>query len=440
MAWRNLKVPVQGSGFVSSYIDTAFNDCLFLWDSVFILRFGAYARRAFDFQQTLDNFYAKQHRDGFICREVRCQDGSDQWHRSCPSGAGPNVLAWAEWLHFETTGDHDRLAKVFYPIAAYHQWTRKNRTWPDGSYWTTGLGSGMDNMTRVPHNCDVGQEHAWMTWADATFQAILSGRTLARMAEALGLPDEIEAGPEAEALAAWANENLWDTESKFYFDRNRDGALNHVKSVAGFWALLAGTAIDDRLQPFVDHLSDPMSFGRHHQVPSLAADAIGYNAEAGDYWCGAIWTPTNYMILRGLSQVGQDDLAYKIAANHVQRVLEVFTETGTFWENYAPERSAPGNPAKADFIGWSGLPPIAVLLEYIFGLRPKAVASGQLVWDIRLVDEFGVDQYPFGPKASLSVHCAARASEFDEPQVTVRSDEPIEVEVRWKGGSKIVRT
>src|SRR3712207_6555131 len=70
LAFTNLRTPVPKSGFVANFVDTAFNDCLFMWDSAFILAFGRYGRRAFDFQRTLDNLYAKQHADGFICREI----------------------------------------------------------------------------------------------------------------------------------------------------------------------------------------------------------------------------------------------------------------------------------------------------------------------------------------------------------------------------------
>lgn len=71
LAFGNLRQPEPGSGFVSNYIDTAFNDCLFMWDSAFILMFGKYANHIFPFQNTLDNLYAHQHRDGYICREIR---------------------------------------------------------------------------------------------------------------------------------------------------------------------------------------------------------------------------------------------------------------------------------------------------------------------------------------------------------------------------------
>ena len=45
LAFKNLRKPHDGSGFVSDFIDTAFNDSLFMWDSAFILMFGKYAQR-----------------------------------------------------------------------------------------------------------------------------------------------------------------------------------------------------------------------------------------------------------------------------------------------------------------------------------------------------------------------------------------------------------
>jgi hypothetical protein len=438
LAWKNLRKPQPESGFVSNYIDTAFNDCLFMWDSAFIVQFGRYGDRAFRFQNTLDNLYAKQHQDGYICREIRTVDGSDQWHRTGPFATGPNILAWAEWSFFENFGDLDRLRDVYWPLAAYHRWTRKNRTWQDGSYWTTGLGCGMDNMARVPDGIDPAKEHGWMAWADATFQGLLSAQILIKMARVLGIEDEVGAEEEASFLSAWIRENLWDEKCAFYFDRDRQGRLLKVKSVAGYWALLAGCVSPESIGRFVGHLSDPKSFNRPHRVPTLAADAPHYVPDGGDYWCGAVWAPTNYMVLRGLSAIGQDDLAYEIAVNHHKRVTEVFGETGTFWENYSPENSAPGNPAKPDFVGWTGLTPIAVFLEYIIGLRPIDPLGGTLLWDIRHLEEFGVDRYPLGPNANISLRCAARTAESEEPVVTIRSDAPVKIEVRWSHGAKTV--
>ena len=150
LAFANLRRPEPESGFVASFIDTAFNDCLFMWDSAFILLFARYGRRAFDFQRTLDNLYAGQHPDGFICREIGTFDGKDRFERFDAASTGPNVMPWTEWEHYGDTADSDRLGRVFPVLVSYHRWLRRHRTWRDGTYWTSGLGSGMDNQPRFP--------------------------------------------------------------------------------------------------------------------------------------------------------------------------------------------------------------------------------------------------------------------------------------------------
>jgi hypothetical protein len=100
LAFRNLRRPSPGSKFVSNFIDTAFNNCLFMWDSVFILMFGRYGSRAFNFQRTLDNFYLHQHTDGFICREIIERTGEDRFERFDPASTGPHLMPWSEWEYF----------------------------------------------------------------------------------------------------------------------------------------------------------------------------------------------------------------------------------------------------------------------------------------------------------------------------------------------------
>ena len=102
MYWRaweigvgNIRNPQPGSGFVAPYFDTAYNGNIFMWDSSFILMFAKYGTRLFPFQLTLDNFYAKQHPDGFICREIK-RDGSDCFERYDPVSTGPNLIPWCE--------------------------------------------------------------------------------------------------------------------------------------------------------------------------------------------------------------------------------------------------------------------------------------------------------------------------------------------------------
>lgn len=444
LAFANLRRPEPGSGFVASFIDTAFNDCLFMWDSAFILLFARYGRRAFDFQRTLDNLYASQHPDGFICREVSTLDGRDRFERFDAASTGPNVMPWTEWEHYGDTADRDRLARVFPALVAYHRWLRRHRTWRDGTYWTSGLGSGMDNQPRFPQRPpgpsgwpDRLTYHGHAVWVDTCLQQALSADLLSRMAEVLGRSGEVEdLARERETLSLMVNERLWNEESGFYHDELADGTLSGVKTVGAFWALLAGVVPPERVARFVGHLEDPHRFARPHRVPSLSADHPEYDA-AGGYWLGGVWPPTNYMSLRGLDRAGYPDLAHEISREDLDHVVEVFGDTGTLWENYAPERPAPGSPAKGDFVGWSGLAPVAGLFEYVMGLRADA-PEDRLLWDVRLLEGHGVEAYPFGKGGVLDLSCAPRTAGKEEPEVRVHSNVPLRLVVRWEGGEKTV--
>ena len=95
--------------------------------------------------------------------------------------------------------------------------------------------------------------------------------------------------------------------------------------------MLANLVPKERLDAFVAHLENENEFKRPHRVPTLSADHPAYRADGG-YWCGGVWAPTTYMVLKGLRKNGYDNLAYDIACNHLENVVSVFRQTGTLWE------------------------------------------------------------------------------------------------------------
>lgn len=438
IAFRNTLKPIPQSGFVSPFIDAAFNGNLFMWDSGFMLMFGRYGIQAFNFQQTLNNFYAKQHSDGFICREIKEKDGTDLFHKNDPSSTGPNILPWCEWEYFLNYNDTLRLKEVFPPLLAYYQWFHTNRTWPDGSYFSSGWGCGMDNQPRVPGGeieAVAWWDNGHMSWIDITLQEIFAAKILIKIAAVINRTNDVaDIVNEVDTLTNYVNQKMWDDQTSFYYDRFSDGKLSSTKSIASFWALLAEVVPAHRLNNFIMHLENKNEFARKHRVATLSADNPLFNPDGG-YWQGSIWAPTNYMVLRGLTNNKKDSLAFEIALNHYNNVIEVFNATGTLWENYAPDK-VHGNNRK-DFVGWTGLVPIAVLFEYIFGLRPD-VPNNTLVWDIRLIDEFGVDNYPFGKNGKLSVHVKKRTDAKQMPDIKIKSNIIFNLKLIWAGGSKVM--
>jgi hypothetical protein len=83
-------------------------------------------------------------------------------------------------------------------------------------------------------------------------------------------------------------------------------------------------------------------------------------------------------------------------------------------------------------VGWSGLGPVSVLLEYVFGLRPS-VPTAELTWDVRLLDAFGVAAYPFGVAGTVELSCAKRSALTERPVVTVKTNVALTLRLQWGG-------
>lgn len=437
IAFSNIRKPKEGTGFVSNYIDAAFNGCIFMWDSAFMLMFGKYAKKIFNFQGTLDNFYSHQHVDGFICRQIEEDSGNDVFARHDPSSTGPEVLAWCEWDYFLNFGDKERLARVYPCLVAYHQWMREHFTWRDGTYFSSGYGCGMDNCPRLEEKYHVCYDHGHMIWVDACMQELNACNILLKMSEVLGRSEFIaELEEERDNLKSVINDKLWDEETKFYYDLRKDNTFNYVKHIGAFWSLLAKCVPDERSEAFIAHLNNENEFKTVHRVPTLSRDHEEYNP-AGGYWCGSVWSPTNYMVLKGLDQYCKPQLAYDIACAHLDAVVSVYKDTGTLFENYAPEKVGGdfkrGSSSMSDFVGWTGLSPISIMFEYVFGIKPNA-AENKITWYINLCDRHGIEKYPFGNNGELTLVCEERKNAAEKPVVTIKSDVPVTVELFWDEG------
>ena len=406
MLWANIHQPQPTSGLVASYAGPAKNDCINMWSSAFVALFGLYARRVFQMINSLDNFYAWQHDDGFICREID-PAGYERFYPHDPNSTGPNILAWSEWRYYRLTGDNGRLSEVFWPLLAFHHWLQKNRTWPNGLYWATGLSSGMSNQTRITDQVEESMfHHCHWTWVDVNMQVALDTGILAEMAVLLNEKELAESlSQEHLHLLQEVNARMWNETAGFYQDIGPSGRFSPVKSIGAYWALLAqGMVSKERLNPFLKHLYEPDMFKRPHRVPSQSADSPGYDAESGAHWRGGVWSPTNFMLLKGLRANNRYVLAHEIAMNHLENVGRVFERTGTFWENYESESAAPGQPAQPDFVGWTGLSAIANLIEDVIGIGVDW-PQRRVTWDRRFKTDafYGVRNFPIGEDGTMDL-------------------------------------
>jgi len=88
IAWLHIAHGTEENGFAPLYLDEAFNEMVYQWDSVFMTLFPRYGNRLFPSIETLDSFYRGQRADGYIQRIYREDDGEIAYE---PSADDPNV-------------------------------------------------------------------------------------------------------------------------------------------------------------------------------------------------------------------------------------------------------------------------------------------------------------------------------------------------------------
>ena len=389
--------------FKKPFIDAAFSKNIFLWDTCFMCCFAKYHMDELPVYQALDNFYERMEDDGFICREYR-NDGRPLWSKDHPVSINPPLLALAEIEIYKVNKNIDRLKQV-YPILKKNFYFHVNTyMMEDHLFYGDTLGMGMDNIPRAPRDWEptegngmthheLGQmldsmdasgetklntfiaeyvktkQGVWNKQArlvDFSSQMAMFSLQLKEMANLIGLKDEMGQYDEFHSKVSNAlNEKCWNDEDAFYYDLGFDKQIER-RHIGMYWSLLGKVVPEEKLDSFLSHLTNPDEFYRQTPLPALSAsdpDYVGW----GDYWLGGVWAPTVYMVLKGLSEYGKEDLARELAKKVYKNVAVVFEATGTFWENYAPDLISYGMPAKKDFCGWTALIPIAVYKEYILG-------------------------------------------------------------------------
>jgi mannosylglycerate hydrolase MGH1-like protein len=480
MAVDVLQEPLAGSGFVSNYMFFDFNgaDAVFAHDSALMTMFGRYAFRAFNAIETLDNFYARQHSNGEICREINRITGEDYWvnkdgdpmtiHLEDPwgehggdwskvksykwnrptittappancsiDGLTDHKFLWAELLNYRLTGNKKRLEQVITPLEKWYSASRTYLRDSNGLYITDW--AGMDNS---PRNREMKYG------VDISSQMVYRASYIAEIYRILGLPEKAEPFEnEASELAEIIREKMWNPETGFFHDLTSDEKFVSARTIAGFWPVFAKVADKAQLESLKKHLRNPQLFKSEVMVPSLARNEEKY-CEWGEYYFGGVWPYTNAMIIEGFEKYGETQLATEIARNYWKAAVQIHKDTGTVWEYFAPDHIAPGrstnpdNPganARKDFAGWGAYPLITPFLEYGIGLKADA-EKNILTWNLNETCRCGCANFAFG-NIVTDLISEPRNSLSEKPNITVKTNRPYTLKLIWgeNQGNSIIR-
>jgi neutral trehalase len=195
------------------------------------------------------------------------------------------------------------------------------------SEWNDGDSSGMDNSPRFDNpikdaidlNCFIANEMLY----------------LSHMAALLGNNVESTAWiNRRDQLAKLINQHLWDDETGFYYDNDRNGNLVKIKTEAGFVPMFTGIASDEQVKNLVEHLTDPLQFWRAFPVSSVSTDEPTFS---DNMWRGPVWINFNYFIIEGLKHYGYGKIAEDLRRITIDEIIRWYETDGVIYEFYDSE-------------------------------------------------------------------------------------------------------
>lgn len=390
---------------------------IWLWDSCFMPFFARYSNGLVPTMNNLDNLYRLQRVDGFIGMAYEIESETLAYGER----VNPPLLAWTELNYWKFSGDDSRIREVLPRLVRFFDWIKANRRRPTGLYWFEDSGStGMDNSPRSGYFAEFlnGSD---VCHVDLAAQQALAAECIAELARHLGDAALAERfAVEHAEIVALLNRFHWNERTGFYYDvfsrdtpTDRHNFLNH-KTVAAFWPLMAGCCRPEQVERLLAHLLDPAEFWTTHPVASLSKDDPNFDP-AGAYWLGGVWAPINYMLAKALKRHGRPDLARQLAIAHLNAMSAVFqsADYSGIWEAYAPDSFLPATKkpwidvdgqspfvlgaetvVKANFVGWSGLGPIAMLIEDVYGIEFDA-PNRSIAWNLQTSGRHGIENLQF---------------------------------------------
>lgn len=400
----------------------AWDHSIWIWDTCFMAMFGRYAPEVVPAIESMNNFYVPLH---------------DGWEGLYPLNIqhpdNPPLFAWVEFDFYKFTGDkahiQELLEKTRY-LQKHFEWfdrlepgwrfesdTEKKVSAPvriqkmEHGYLWNRYPSGMDN---TPRGRGATND---ILWVDAIAQQGLSALYISRLAESIG--DTALAADWAARYAAikeTVNTYYWDEEDGFYYDIDSVTLEPcKVKTPASYWPLFAEMASPEQARRMLAHALDEQTFGGERPWPTLARTDPDYEAALpdGNYWRGGVWPPMTYMGTKALEKYGFFKEAAELAERALLHSYRTYrdVEPATLWEALSPSRDYPASrPAKVDadtgrplpdarvrlHVGWSSLPPIALLIENILGFHTVDAQRNTVEWRLVREGRHGLEQLRFG--------------------------------------------
>lgn len=354
--WRSASAALYHDGLIPSYAVWYFNG-FWGWDSwkhsVALARFEPdlakdQIRAMFDYQDE----------EGMI---IDCvfRDPADNNARDTK----PPLAAWAMVEIFKHSNDIGFIKEMYDKLFTYHYWWYKNRDHDnnglceygstDGTKVAAMWESGWDDAVRFD---DAGMvqnnETAWSVnqeSADLNSYLYVDKLCMGTLADQIGQNEDADKfRDEAEVLKKLVQENMFDEESGFFYDRRiEDGSLVKVKDPGGWIPLWARVATDAQASRVKNVMCDTSVFNTTVPFPTVSKDNPKFMS---GYWRGAVWIDQAYFGVKALENYGYQKEANEMAYKLFDNTEGLKNSSKPIRENYDP---ISGNGLRVNHFSWS---------------------------------------------------------------------------------------
>jgi len=338
-------------------------------DAIYSSFFLVYSNRIYQATPSLDLFYERQEPNGAIRAAYDINTGQPVVDRDNAECLGIPLFAWAEYNIYHKSANKKRVKDVLAVLDKYTAWIDRTFRRSNGLYRVPLAVTGISNSPR---------EGAYYS-LDFNAMMAINALYLSAMADILNDKDSsFQYKKQYFALKTRINALMWDPEDGFYHDIDKNEKRLPVKTIAGYWPLLAEIPNDEKAEKIIAKLSDPNYFGAPHPFPTLSLSDKDFD-ESGQGYRGSVYPHLTFMVIKGLERYQRWDLARECAIRHLYFMLDSMSpdgnhHRGNLWEAYLPTKEGPARwedkPEfpRAQYLSYDALSTICLTIENIVGL------------------------------------------------------------------------
>jgi len=389
--WLNKKTKEQDSEGLFVYPENG-QYLISQFESILSSFFLVYSNRNFDPCFNIDYFYARQEENGAIRWKYNIDDDKPVLSSENPEGVGLPLFAFAEYNLFHKSANKKRIKEVMPFLQKYMTWLDESFKQENGLYAVPACASSMMNAPRdgayypIDFNACMAINASYMS----ALGDILNDKELSFLYKKMYF-----------SIKTRINSLMWDNETGFYYDLDKDQNKLSVKTIAAYWTMLAEIPNVDKADRLVEHLNDPNSFGTDHPFPTLSADDPHFSEEGNGY-NGSVMPAFNFMVIKGLEKYGQYELARECTIRHLYFVLETLmpnekNEAGDLYDAYCPNKEGKATMdtesgyARPRYLLTAGLSTIALMIENVIGLS-ISLPRKTVDWIIPNLEIMGIEK------------------------------------------------